>query len=165
MTAFSNRKTEKRAPTHFKRLGRELAMQFLFQLDVLGARSPDDLELFWEQAENSGAFPKNRVFRKGREYAVTLISGVIENIEEIDKVISEHSEKWDMKRMAVVDRNVMRVAVYEMCHCMDVPPVVSIDEAVEIAKDFSSEKSGLFINGILNGVKDGLTRSPREACR
>lgn len=162
----NDKKTSKRRlPVHFKRMGRELAMQFLFQSDVAGDNNDSNLELFWEQAESSGEFPQNRIFRKAREYAEKIIRGVQENIATIDAEIEKHSEKWNLQRMAVVDRNVMRIAVYEMHFCLDVPPVVSIDEAVEIAKDFSSEKSSLFINGILNGIKDGLDRPAREALK
>jgi N utilization substance protein B len=166
MNNTDNKKTTKRRlPVHFKRMGRELAMQFLFQSDVTGDNNDESLELFWEQASSSGEFPLNRIFRKAREYAEKLIRGVRENISTIDAEIGKHSEKWNINRMAVVDRNVMRIAVYEMRFCLDIPPVVSIDEAVEIAKDFSSEKSSLFINGILNGIKDGLDRPAREALK
>ena len=153
----------KKVPSHYKRLGRELAMQFLFQCDMFGENTGGDFKLFREQAEASGAFPDNRVFRKACRYAEKLVSGIRDNLEAVDLTISGFSEKWDMKRMAVVDRNILRVAVYEMKFAPDIPPIVSIDEAVGIAKEFSSEKSGMFINGILNGVKDSLDRPPREA--
>jgi len=162
----NNKTSKRRLPVHFKRMGRELAMQFLFQSDVNGGENTAViLELFWEQAESSGEFPQNRIFRKAREYAEKIIHGVCEHLSTIDAEIEKHSEKWNLNRMAVVDRNVMRIAVYEMRFCLDIPPVVSIDEAVEIAKDFSSEKSSIFINGILNGIKDGLDRPAREALK
>ncbi|MBQ9337952.1 MAG: transcription antitermination factor NusB [Lentisphaeria bacterium] len=142
---------------HFKRLGRELAMQFLFQCDVAGMSDfAEILENFWIQAENSGEFPAGRIFRKARSYAEKIIAGVCEHETEIDEVISTVSDKWDISRMPVVDRNIIRVAVFELYYCPDIPAVVSIDEAIEIAKDFSSAKSGLFINGLLNTVKDRL---------
>ena len=139
---------------HFKRLGRELAMQFLFQCDLTGMEDfASKMENFWAQAEYSGHFPEERVFRKGRAYAEKLIAGVCEYEQEIDSVIREYSDKWDLSRMAVVDRNIIRVAVYEMFHCPDIPVLVSINEAIEIAKDYSSVKAGSFINGLLNAVK------------
>ena len=142
---------------HFKRMGRELAMQYLFQCDLMGVGSDDVLkENFWLQAEESGEFPTNRIFRKAKNYAEKIIAGVAENESEIDKTIESFSEKWDIERMPAVDRNIMRVAIYELKYCPDIPALVSIDEAIEIAKQFGSEKSGLFINGILNGVKDSL---------
>ena len=124
------RKNEHIAPMlHFKRMGRELAMQYLFQCDLAGNDNlSESLENFWTQAEESGQFPSNRIFRKARNYAEKIIAGVYEHEQEI----------------------------FELEFCPDIPALVSIDEAIEISKDFSSEKSGIFINGILNGVKDSL---------
>ena len=142
---------------HFKRLGRELAMQFLFQCDVAGMSDfAESLENFWKQAEFSGDFPTSRIFRKARNYAEKIIAGVCEHEAEIDQVISSVSDKWDISRMPVVDRNIIRVAIFELYYCPDIPALVSINEAIEIAKDYSSGKSGLFINGLLNAVKDDL---------
>jgi len=155
--------TEINSQSHFKRLGRELAMQYLFETDLNRESDAQLLSDFWEQAEESGKFPHNRIFRKGREYAEELINGIIEHQAEIDKVILEKSEKWNLDRMPVVDRNIMRVAIYEMFYVPGVPPVVSINEAVGISKNYSTEKSGQFINGLLNSVKDDLDRPAREA--
>ena len=142
---------------HFKRLGRELAMQFLFECDIAGTDDlADNLENFWSQAEHSGEFPNSRIFRKARAYAEKIISGVCENESSIDAVISETSDKWDISRMSTVDRNIIRVAVFELFHCPGIPALVSINEAIEIAKDYSSSKSGNFINGLLNTIKDKL---------
>jgi len=80
-----------------------------------------------------------------------------------DATIRERSENWDFSRLSLVDRNIMRIAVFEMLFLPEVPPVVSINEAVEIAIDFSGERAGSFMNGVLNGIKDTLTRPPREA--
>ncbi len=148
---------------HFKRLGRELAMQFLFECDIAGTDDlAENLENFWIQAEHSGEFPNRRIFRKARAYAEKIISGVCENESSIDAVISETSDKWDISRMSTVDRNIIRVAVFELFHCPDIPALVSINEAIEIAKDYSSSKSGNFINGLLNTIKDKLP--PHAKC-
>lgn len=155
--------TEINSQVHFKRLGRELAMQFMFQDDLNEEMDETLIGMFWEQAKESEKFPENRIFRKGREYAENMIRGIIANREAIDKLILSKSEKWDLTRMAAVDRNIMRVAVYEMLYMPDIPPVVSINEAVGIAKIYSSEKSGQFINGLLNAIKDELPRPPRKA--
>ena len=142
---------------NFKRMGRELAMQFLFQCDLTdGEQTPEMLERFWEQATESGEFPQNRVFRKARSYAVRLLSGVQTHETELLDTIARLSLKWDSERMSAVDRNIMKIALYEMKYCPEIPPLVSIDEAIEIAKAFSSEKSGNFINGILNKAKEEL---------
>ena len=146
---------------NFKRLGREFAMQFLFQCDMAGGERTDSMEeQFWIQAEESGEFPPNRIFRKARAYVEKLIDGVFAYEPEILDDIVHFSRKWDSERMSAVDRNIMKVAIYELKYCPDIPVLVSINEAIEIAKDFSSEKSGMFINGILNSLKNTL---PPEA--
>lgn len=149
--------------SHFKRLGRELAMQYLFQADINDCTTEVMLYDFWKQAEESEKFPTNRIFRKGREYAEKLIEGICQHKDRIDEMILSKSEKWDMERMPIVDRNIMRVAIYEMLFVPEVPPVVSINEAVGISKTYSTEKSGPFINGLLNSIKDDLDRPAREA--
>ncbi len=151
--------------THFKRLGREFAMQYLYLRDMSGEITPEDetkaKELFWEESEQAHVAEDDRVFRKAKNYAEKLIGGVLWNIKDIDSTIESFSEKWDITRMAAVDRNIIRVAIYELKYCPDIPTLVSIDEAIEISKDFAAEKSGIFINGILNGVKDSLPPRPR----
>lgn len=161
-------KTEKDAHKFLdsRRLGREFAMQFLFQFDIMGDNfNPQNLKSFWTQLEESKCYPVNRVFRKAAEFAESLILGTIDNREEIDKKISEFAEHWALNRMAIVDRNVLRVAIYEMLFRPDIPPIVSINEAIEVAKAFSGEDSGSFINGILNGIKNKLQRPAREALK
>ncbi len=151
---------------HSKRVGRELAMQFLFQNDLNQIEpTRENLDGFYEEAGITLELPANRVFRKGHEYADVLICGILEHQSQIDETLRQFSEKWDLGRMAIVDRNIMRVAVYEMLFVPDVPPVVSINEAVGIARDYSGEKSGNFINGVLNGIKDTLKRPARDAVK
>ena len=146
---------------HFKRLGRELAMQYLFECDIRDSvTEPNTMEDFWAQAEESGEFTDARVFRRARAYAENLIANAQANDDVITDYLGKFSEKWDVERMSAVDRNIMKVAVAEMLYCPDIPHVVSIDEAIEIAKDFSDEKSGLFINGILNGIKNEIEKKP-----
>jgi len=157
-------KADKNTRMHTKRLGRELAMQFLFQ-HVFSEEtdSKKAWDIFFEQASSEHDLKENRFARKGREYAQGLLKGIFGKLEDIDAVINDKAKKWDLDRMGLVDRNVMRVATYEMLFVPDVPPVVSINEAVEIARDYSGEKSGNFINGVLNGIKDSLDRPAREA--
>ena len=145
---------------HFKRLGRELAMQYLFECDLRDSvTEPNTMEDFWVQAEESGEFTDPRVFRRARAYAETLIAHVQANDDVITGYLGSFSEKWDVDRMSAVDRNIMKVAVAEMLYCPDIPHLVSIDEAIEISKDFSDEKSGVFINGILNGIKNEIEKN------
>lgn len=142
---------------HFKRLGRELAMQFLYQYEIAGSDDlAENLENFWTQAALSGKFAEGRIFRKGRSYAEKLIAGVLEKMDGINGKLEKFSKQWDITRMPLVDKNIMRVAIYELENCPDIPAVVSIDEAIEISKEFGSERSAVFINGILNSVKAQL---------
>ncbi len=148
---------------NFKRLGRILAMQYLFQCDLQEeVQNAVSLDQFWIQAEESGKFSEEKVFRKARRYAEKLIAGVMENQTAITETLKQFSIRWDVNRMSVVDRNIMRVAIYELQYCPDIPVLTSIDEAIEIGKEYGSERSGVFINGILNGVKDSL---PADAKR
>ena len=96
-----------------------------------------------------------------RLFADPLIRGTVEKLTEIDGKIQHYAKNWDMGRMAVVDRNVLRLAIYEMLYRDDIPPVVSINEAVDIAKKFSTDDSGRFVNGILDKVKGDLLRPAR----
>ncbi len=150
------------APTHFRRFAREWAMQFLFQCDVSGDHDlaaerehvEELLQLFWTQLEESGQLPDGREYRRGRKGADELVRGVLDNLRKLDDLIASHSEKWTLDRMSPVDRNVMRVAAYEMLFNEKVPKIVSIDQAVEIGKQFGSEQTGSFVNGILNSIKN-----------
>lgn len=98
-----------------------------------------------------------------RLFADPLIKGTLERCHELDDIIRKHAKNWDLHRMAVVDRNVMRLAIYEMLYREDIPPIVSINEAVDIAKRFSTADSGKFVNGILDKVKAGILRPARTA--
>ena len=89
--------------------------------------------------------------------------GVLKNLDEVDAKIEEFTPKWDMNRLGGVDRNVLRIAVYEMNICEDIPPVVSINEAVQNAKDYAGPESGKFVNGVLDEFRKKLDRPARSA--
>jgi N utilization substance protein B len=112
------------------------------------------MEAFWKQNE----VPKNV-----REFAEPLLRGAIEKMPEVDAKIRTLADNWDFERLAVVDRNIMRLAIYEMLFCPEIPPVVSINEAIEIAKKFSTAESGKFVNGLLDRVKNELLRPARQS--
>jgi len=115
----------------------------------------DVLEAFWDGRD---------VDADVRRFAESLIAGVCRGREELDRTIVESAENWRLERMAVVDRNVLRMAVYELLQKDPPPPAVVIDEAVEIARKFGSEDSSRFINGVLDSVRRRLeNRSPRAA--
>jgi N utilization substance protein B len=135
---------------------RVLALQFLYQQDLQSnsERSVSEaLDAFWNlQVEGPPS---------ARGFAEELAQGVVEHLEEIDNRIKAYSENWDFRRIAVVDRNILRLAIYEMLFRPDIPPVVSINEAIELAKKFSTGDSGRFVNGILDRVKLDLSRPLR----
>jgi transcription antitermination protein NusB len=160
-----------------RREARERAVQFLFQYDL---NPPGDLESalnqFWNSqrqaaiAEEKGAAtwgqpvelpPPTTDEAAIRLFADPLIRGALEHRDESDALIKKHAKNWELHRIAAVDRNVLRLAIYEMLHRDDIPPVVSINEAVDIAKKFSTQDSGKFVNGILDKIKSELMRPAR----
>ena len=96
-----------------------------------------------------------------RLFSEPLIRGTIEHRDECDALIVKFARNWELHRIATVDRNVLRLAIYEMLHREDIPPIVSINEAVDIAKKFSTQESGRFVNGILDRVKQEILRPAR----
>ncbi|MCU0770623.1 MAG: transcription antitermination factor NusB [Verrucomicrobia bacterium] len=160
-----------------RREARERAVQFLFQHDLNPSAQLDEaLDEFWQSQRAAAVQAEEGVASWGqprelpppsdeevamRLFADPLIRGTIEHLAEIDLVIARHVRNWSMERMAAVDRNVLRLAVFEMLHREDIPPVVSINEAVDIAKKFSTQESGRFVNGILDKVKGELMRPAR----
>jgi len=151
----------------YKRQGREFALQFLFQHDIIKLDFNEEfLSSFWAQLRYSQVLEENRDFRRAKKFAEECIRGVIENREEVDAAIAHYAKDgWPISRMAVADRNILRIAIYEMLCCPDIPPVVSINEAIEVARAFCDSNARPFINGILNSVKDNLKRPPREAAK
>ena len=154
---------------------REWALQFLFQSEFNRDESLDEgLRLFWQhQAEEPGeavsaSVPPGSTARetvmnaKARMFAEELVRGVIAHHPEIDPLIAKHAEHWEIDRMGTVDRNAMRIAVFEMLYRDDIPPVVSINEAVDLAKAYSSIESGKFVNGILDRIRQDLDRPARN---
>ncbi len=137
-----------------RREGRETAVQFLYQADLNRESIDDLLEHFWKIREAKPGV---------REFATELVRGVGAHREEIDALIKSATANYELGRLAAVDRNILRVAIYEMHHALDVPPVVAINEAIEVAKRFGAEESGGFVNGILDRLKLDLKRPAREA--
>jgi transcription antitermination factor NusB len=127
---------------------RELALQVLYQVDVRGPEILEDLESLLAEG---GADEEVRGFAR------ELVRGTCECREEADRLISGVAEHWDIARMAVVDRNVLRLAVYEMLRCREVPVKVAINEAIELGKRYSTGNSGAFINGILDRIRTLLS--------
>ena len=127
-----------------RRRARELAMQALFYMDANQNASPQMLERFCENFNPP---------QKARPFFMKLVTGVLEAKPQIDTLIERFSKNWRVHRMSCVDRNVMRVAVFEMLSCPDIPPKVSINEAIDVGKKFGTEESGAFINGIIDRIR------------
>ncbi len=127
-----------------RRRAREYALQILFQLDVTNNEfSNDVLKNFWENIKEDDDV---------KEFANDIVIGTRENINSIDKIIKKTAEHWAINRIAVVDRNILRAATYELLYRSDIPPSVVMNEAIEISKKFSTEDSASFINGILDKI-------------
>jgi transcription antitermination protein NusB len=139
-----------------RRNSREAVLQFLFQDDFKGFEKGYDQDLSQRFVIFCSLYD---VQKKARSYAVQLLEGVYAKLQDVDAVISKHASNWRIERIDVTDRNILRIAVYEMVYCEDVPSEVAINEAVEIAKRFCANESPAFVNGILDAVKAGLVRS------
>ena len=137
-----------------RRKSREAALQFLYQNDfVRVADIGNDMEL----SENFNIFCSlYQINKKARQYAFDLVKGILAEMADIDEVISAAASNWRLVRIAPTDRNLLRIAVFEMTDKDDIPPQVAINEAVEIAKRFGGEESPRFINGVLDAVKNNL---------
>jgi len=160
-----------------RREARERAVQFLFQYDLNPCEDLEGaLRQFWESqraaaiAEEKGAAtwgekielpPPTADETSMQLFAEPLIRGTLEHRDEADALIKKYTKNWELHRIAAVDRNILRLAIFEMLHRDDIPPVVSINEAVDIAKKFSTQDSGKFVNGILDKVKGDLLRPAR----
>lgn len=130
---------------------RECALKVLYALDITKDEPEKIIELFWGSHE--------KVEREVKDFTAALVLGVAEKIAFLDKVISAYATNWEMKRMAVIDRNILRMATYELLFKEDIPPKVSINEAIDIAKRYGDKDSGKFVNGIL----DKISKTERKA--
>lgn len=131
------------------------AVQFLYQWEVNRSDElADDLYRFFENQEEA---------RPYYSFAEELIHGTIENIETIDQEITSHASNWTFERIAKVDLAILRLAIFELLHRTDIPPIVSINEAIDLSKIFSNPDSKRFINGILDKMKNKIARPLRSA--
>ena len=116
----------------------------LFQLDVAGGNPGEVYPHFWKEHDAEAEV---------KTFAEELVEGVVHERETLDRIIAGSAAHWRVERMAVVDRNILRMAVFELARLTETPPVVVLDEAIEVGKKFGSEQSGSFINGILDAVR------------
>lgn len=130
-----------------RRRGREAALQILYQIDVSGVSPEQALAAYWSHLGSS---------REGEPFANELVRGWAAERERIDTIIREVSQHWRLERMAKVDRNILRLATYELMALEDVPRRVTLNEAVELAKRFGSEGSAGFVNGVLDRIASDM---------
>ncbi|MBM4142267.1 MAG: transcription antitermination factor NusB [Lentisphaerae bacterium] len=136
-----------------RRQNRECAVQLLFQLDMNPAEPDKAFPAFWAE---------RRADPEARQFTEDLVRGVLQNLPQVDEMLTRCTEHWQIGRMGTVERSVLRLALYEMLFRRDIPAVVSINEAVDIAKYFSSSESGRFVNGILDRARKEIGRPVRE---
>ena len=121
---------------------REIALKMLYQIDISGGTYQDAIEQISETVKD----------KKVSKFAKKLIRETLEHIDAIDGLIEKHALHWGLNRMAVIDRNIIRYATYELVYCDNIPPKVSLDEAIELAKKYGDDNSGKFVNGVLDKI-------------
>ncbi|MDP3015937.1 MAG: transcription antitermination factor NusB [Deltaproteobacteria bacterium] len=134
-----------------RRRSREFALQVLYQLEITKQGA---LQAMVQLREN---------FSLGEgedEFTKRIVLGVTEHRQEIDRLIEERSENWRLDRMTIIDRNILRIAIFELLYCGDIPPKVTLNEAIDLGKRYGSEESGSFINGILDRIQNEVIRKP-----
>ena len=139
-----------------RRRSREMAIQVLYQVDMAQSDLAEALRLFCEHFKAPESI---------RDFAFELARGAHEHQEEVDSLIKGFSENWRLERMPTVDRNILRLAIYELLYRPDIPAKVSINEAVDLGKKYGSEDSGSFINGILDRIRLHLEETGRRETR
>ena len=143
-----------------RRKARECALQMLFQYDIARPKIEDLIKTYWEEICE---ISKSEVSSEITEFATELVIGTIARLEQIDNCISNRAANWRISRMAIVDRNLLRMAVYEFLYQPNTPKTVIINEALEIARRFSTYEATQFINGILDAVKRDLENGNGQA--
>ena len=133
---------------HKRRKAREVALQILYGLDTQDGKLAETIALFWNNFDNTS----DEMSEEVRKFADELVEGTWKNLEKIDDLISSNSENWTIGRMSRVDKSILRMAVYELLFCPDIPPKVTLNEAIDLGKIYGSENSGAFINGILDAL-------------
>jgi len=138
-------------PKRNRTIAREISLQALFQQDLTDSKKEDLDDLLAEAAEGE------------RDYARALVTGVLENKQELDSRITEVTDNWKLERIAAVDRAILRLGLYELLEMSEVPPKVVINESVELAKKFSTEKSGAFVNGVLDKIYQTMSAGRKSS--
>lgn len=169
----NNQKSSENKKSHVKlrHFSRQVALQNLYQIDLIGknAIKPEWItkEFLKQNSCLEDSFPDKETEKKFEysdiaEYALELVKGCLAYWEEINQKISSLAKNWALERMPVIDRSILRIAVYELCYSQDVPSSVAMNEAIELGKAFSTVQSGSFINGILDNLAKKEAQTPRN---
>jgi len=126
-------------------LARECALKILYRIEISRESFESSIKDFWAREDAS---------KEVKDFANLLARGTLDNCAEIDKIISSYADNWEIKRMAVIDKNVLRMGVFELFQMEDIPCKVSINEAIDLAKKYGDIDSGKFVNGILDKIRD-----------
>ncbi|MBW0435591.1 transcription antitermination factor NusB [Leptospira yasudae] len=126
-----------------RRTSREIAVMALYQLELTGPPLKEVLKFKWYDKKTE---------QEERDFAVSIVNGVVKNQEQIDTLIKKYSKNWDFSRISVVNKAILRLSVYALLYTWEVPKNVTIDEAVELTKEFESEESARFVNGVLDAI-------------
>ncbi len=127
---------------------REFALQVLYQIDITHNNCSESLDNFWQAHSKD-----DNIAQAVQQFTAELVKGTIDNLAVIDAKIAQYATNWQLKRMAVVDRNILRMSCCELIFRDDIPPKVSINEAIELAKKYSNPDAAKFVNGILDKIK------------
>ncbi len=136
-----------------RRKSRETALQVLYQLNITKQDVHTAFTQFWEHFLPDGV---------ADDFIIRLVQGVLDHCPELDRFIEQYSEHWRLDRIDIIDRNILRMALFELLYCKEIPPKVTINEAIDLGKRFGSEDSGSFINGILDRVQNEVIKKPIE---
>jgi N utilization substance protein B len=154
VTAHAERRSAPRAPKEARHRARQAALQMLYQWEVGRLSMFEVRQTFWSHDDET----EEPLGAELREFALTLADGVASNVAALDPMIAEAAEHWRLERMNVMDRLILRLAVYEFLHWPDTHAKVIINEALELARSFSGDDAVRFINGILDGIRRKLER-------
>ncbi len=134
-----------------RRKSREFALQVLFQLNIAKQEGVAALNQFRKHFSPNG---------EEDEFLNSLVLGVLEHCQELDRLIEQYSENWRLDRINIIERNILRIALFELFYCEEIPPKVTINEAIDLGKRYGSEESGSFINGILDRIQNEVVKKP-----
>lgn len=142
-----------------RHLCRTIALQTLYELDFL--KSEEKPALDWSKILERNLKESNKNFSDKQEFAKILVEGVIKNLSKIDNYLQKYASEWPIEQITLIDRNILRIGIFEMIFSEETAPKIAIDEAIEVAKSFGGDASGKFINGVLGAIYEDLKKNKK----